>query len=180
MAVGSDMLESVIMETEIYLLQPRERFPNNPRLPLILYRQAIDTAKDPAGMVEARFHVNGWAGTWRNGVYPFHHYHSNAHEVLGVAIGRATIQFGGPGGPEVTVHAGDVAILPAGTSHKRSDASRDFLVVGGYPEGQADYDLVRGGMDEAVARARIAAVPLPAMDPVFGADGPMLHHWQAP
>ncbi|WP_299549105.1 hypothetical protein [uncultured Tateyamaria sp.] len=35
-----------------------------------------------------------------------------------------------------------------------------------------------GGMPLEVAQTRIAAVTRPATDPIFGADGPTLHHWK--
>ncbi|HMN85705.1 MAG TPA: hypothetical protein PKA74_06930, partial [Bauldia sp.] len=68
----------------------------NSRLPLILYARAIDPAAgDPAEAFEALFAANGWPPAWRNGIYGFHHYHSTAHEVLGIARGSAEVRFGG-------------------------------------------------------------------------------------
>ena len=70
--------------------------PNNPELPLLVYRQAVDLPDgDPATVFEALFTANGWPAAWRNGIHPFHHFHSTAHEALGVYRGTATARFGG-------------------------------------------------------------------------------------
>ena len=167
---------------EVHRLAASAGFPNNPVLPLLVYRQAIPGERpDPAREVERRLAAHGWRGAWRNGVYAYHHFHSNAHELLAVCAGQAEIQFGGPSGPIVAIAAGDVAVLPAGTGHKRVRASSDFLVVGAYPGGQEDYDLCRGEPDkQSAAMERIARVPLPEADPLFGPDGPLFEHWTRP
>ncbi len=166
-------------EIKEYLLKADGGFPNNPRLPLLIYKSVLEpSSEDLAGEIESLFERHGWGGSWRDSVYPFHHYHSNTHEVLGCYRGSATIQFGGPNGPVVPFVAGDVAVLPAGTSHKKLDASHDFAVVGAYPAA-ADYDLLKGDpADRPQAEVNIRATPIPDADPVFGSDGGLRQHWQ--
>lgn len=153
--------------------------PNSP-LPLLLYRAVLEVpdAADRGAAFVALFARNGWTGAWRDGIYPFQHFHSSAHEVLGIARGRARVQLGGPPGPIVTVHAGDVIVIPAGVGHKNEGASPDLVVIGAYPAGQ-HADLRRGRAEERdeVLR-RIAAVPLPLLDPVDGRDGVLLRAWR--
>jgi len=150
----------------------------NSRFPLLIYQGALKLAgSDPAGAFEELFGANGWIGSWRNGIYTYHHYHSTAHEVLGVFRGSATVQFGGERGSKSKVHQGDVIIIPAGVSHKNLGASSDFGVVGAYPEGQ-DYDMNYGRPQERPsADENIAQISIPETDPVYGAHGPLLKNW---
>lgn len=155
--------------------------PNNPTLPLVLYREAVDLAgsPDPEERIERMFAANGWGAMWRNGIFPYVHYHSMIHEALGVARGRATVRFGGKKGREIEVGPGDVVILPAGTGHQRLTPSRDLVVIGAYPP-SGKYDLCRGSKAEhAKALRSIPKIPPPATDPVFGPDGPLINLWRA-
>lgn len=160
-------------------LHPSGNFPNSP-LPLIVYLHAVRLeSHDPASIFEQVFESNGWSGTWRNGIYDYDHYHSTAHEVLGVFSGGASVQFGAEGGIVRKVNAGDVIIIPAGIAHKNLGSSEDFGVVGAYPQGQ-DWDLLRGKPGEREkAEANIKRVPLPKKDPVLGERGPLLRLWQS-
>lgn len=156
--------------------------PNNPRLPLVIYRGALrlDPAFDPAAIFEEAFAANGWGSSWRNGIHPFRHFHTRTHEVLGIARGQARVEFGGAAGEQLEIGPGDVAILPAGTGHKRLAQSNDLLVVGAYPHA-CDIDQKRAGeMDVAEALANVASVPDPAKDPIYGADGPLRSLWGRP
>jgi uncharacterized protein YjlB len=157
------------------------RIPNNPALPLVLYRGGIDLtgSPDPEEVIEKAFAANGWGSMWRNGIYPYVHYHSMIHEAMGIARGRATVRFGGDAGHKVEIASGDVVILPAGTGHQLITQTQELVVIGAYPP-NGKYDLCRGSKaehDEAVAR--IAKVPAPETDPVFGPGGPLMALWQA-
>jgi uncharacterized protein YjlB len=151
-------------------LKPNGWMPNN-TLPVLLYRSAIPLQGDVATRMEQIFTANGWPPQWRNGVYSFHHYHSTAHEVLGFAAGHAEIMLGGEGGTLVTVHAGDIAVLPAGTGHCRISASDDFLVIGAYPPGE-HWDICRTAPTPQVIE-QMRRVVFPKSDPVTGATGPL-------
>jgi uncharacterized protein YjlB len=153
--------------------------PNHPHWPMIVYQEAIDEMEvDAASAFERVFARNGWGNGWRNGIFAFPHYHSDAHEVLGIARGEAIVRFGGGAGREFKVSRGDAVLLPAGTGHQRLQASADLLVIGAYPPG-ASYDLKRSGeSDKALIRERIRKVPKPSSDPLAGADGPMTTLWK--
>jgi uncharacterized protein YjlB len=105
-----------------------------------------------------------------DGVFGFHHFHSTSHEALAVVAGRATLELGGPQGEAFDVAAGDVLVLPAGTEHRRASSDARFTVVGAYPAGQENYDLLRGDDPAEVeaARKRMAALGPPSDDPVGG------------
>jgi len=164
----------VICET----LEDDGTYPNNAALPLLAYRSAVQLPeRDLASTFEALFPANGWGGSWRNGVYGYHHYHSTAHEVLGVYGGTARVQLGGETGLVVEVQAGDVVIIPAGVAHKNLGASAHFRVVGAYPRGQRpDMNYGREG-ERPRADRNIANVATPAADPVYGTAGPLVEHW---
>jgi uncharacterized protein YjlB len=159
---------------DLLRFEQSEGIPNNPDLPVVVYHGVEEIVDDPAAC-ERLFHTNRWGGSWRDGIFPFHHYHSNAHEVLGIVSGEALVTLGGPGGEQLTVRAGDVLVLPAGTGHKRDDTTGALLVIGAYPPGQENYDLRRGDPAELPeARRNIAAVVLPEADPVVGTDEPSM------
>lgn len=152
-------------------------FPNNENLPLIVYRQALVFGNGGPEVVEKIFARNGWGGSWRNGIYGYHHYHSTAHEVLGVYSGSCKVQLGGPEGRSFEIKKGDVVLIPAGVAHKNLGSSSDFRVVGAYPEGQS-WDMNYGKPGERpAADENIAKVALPEMDPVFGKEGPVNEQW---
>ncbi len=150
----------------------------NASLPLLVYRDAVPA--DPAA-IERLFAANRWPPAWRAGVHPFHHFHSNAHEALGVARGEATVLFGGPNGQVLTVKAGDVVVVPAGVGHCNQHETPDLLIVGAYPDNAHRPDLHRGrAAEHAAVVANVTKVALPPADPVAGEAGPLRRVWAKP
>ncbi len=124
------------------------------------------------------FARNNWPNSWRNGIHPYHHYHSTAHEVLGIARGNARVRLGGENGRSVELRAGDAVVIPAGVAHKREAASGDLLVIGSYPRGQSPNICHAEPDPHDRAAANVAAVGLLASDPVTGDAGPLLDCWR--
>ena len=188
------------MTVEHHLLREAGSSPNNAALPLIVYRAAMDVGGDePEAAVERHFGANGWGDGFRGDTFPFHHYHSIAHEVVGCARGAARLQFGGPEGPVVDVQAGDAVLIPAGVVHCRLDDKPGYVSVGAYPPGQQPDLCVLSHEDAAASEARddteglvlkvvgpdelpairasIAGTPLPETDPLAGTSGPAAALW---
>jgi uncharacterized protein YjlB len=164
-------------QAQLFRFDDDGSIPNHPTLPLIVYPGALPQEQSSASHLEELFERNQWSGAWIDGVFSYHHYHSTAHEVLGVASGSATIQFGGKQGEPIQVQAGDVVVIPAGVGHCKQEASSDFRVVGAYPAGQ-DWDLCTGKPEERPqVLHNIQQVPLPQADPVYGLQGPLLEAW---
>ena len=193
------MLETNSIE-RVFLAES-DGMPNNGNLPLILYRAAVDLDDDePERTFEKKFAQHGWGDGFRGDTFPFHHYHSVAHEVVGFARGKADIQFGGPTGPVRQVRAGDAVVIPAGVGHRRLDETPGFSSVGAYPPGQSPDLCVMSESDARIARQRrdvgslnlrvigkeelqatkkdIADTALPETDPILGNSGPIMTIWR--
>lgn len=165
-------------EPQEYRFEDDGTIPNNPTLPLLVYRQALAGPDLDSSGCKELLCGNGWGGAWVDGVFPYHHYHSNAHEVLCVIGGSASIAFGGPEGETVEVSAGDVVVIPAGVGHCNRGSESGFSVVGAYPRGQEDYDLRTGEEGERPwVLENIRAVATPESDPLFGTEGPLRGRW---
>jgi uncharacterized protein YjlB len=148
-------------------------------LPLVHYHSpiALDPTFDPAAIIERVFASNQWRHSWRDSIYPYNHFHTRTHEVLGIAQGQVDVQFGGAHGKRLPLKSGDVVVIPAGVGHRRRKASGDLLVVGAYPDfGRYDEPRPRE-IDVAMARRAIASVKIPFTDPVYGKSGPLLAAW---
>ncbi|MCM5704536.1 cupin [Larsenimonas salina] len=142
----------------------------NSSLPVLHYRRAFDPGVPSlAPHIERYFKANGWLPAWRYGLYPFDHFHTTAHEALGVYQGWALARLGGPAGREVMLDTGDVLVLPAGVSHACVRSGEAFSMVGAYPPGH-DWMVERpdpAALSEALERR--SAVALPECAPVGGA-----------
>ncbi len=165
------------MEPQKIFLEDDGNIPNN-KLPLLIYKNAFEERDDAgAAWLEQRFSENNWTNSWRNGVFDYHHYHSNTHEVLGVYNGTATLQLGGEKGKKMEVSAGDVIVIPAGVGHKNL-GSENFKIVGAYPNGKKQ-DMNYGKEGERPRTDKnIADVPIPAADPLFGEKGGLPKIWR--
>ncbi|MHA8050317.1 cupin domain-containing protein [Aquirufa sp. ROCK-SH2] len=60
---------------------------------------------------------------------PYDHFHSNTHEVLGLAEGTVKLKIGGQHGVELVVETGDVIIMPAGVGHYSLYNSSHYLFI---------------------------------------------------
>jgi uncharacterized protein YjlB len=176
-------------EVAVHYYDADGSIPNNPALPLLIYQGVLHLAssdvRETCDVSEAcieRFADHGWHGAWRNGIYPFPHYHSTAtarrtrHSAS--ARARPKVRLGGKRGLVISVKAGDALVLPAGTGHQNLGSSANLLVVGAYPHGM-DWDLCRGMRGQRKNEFRnIQAVPLPDSDPLFGRGGPLTRLWR--
>lgn len=160
------------MKVEAIVFEPSYWVPNNQRLPVLHYRVRLDAGDD----FETLFARNGWAGIWTDGVFNYQHYHTGAHEVLGVKRGTANLLIGGPDGRQFEVSSGDCLILPAGTGHQNLGSSEDFQVVGAYPPDQ-QADIQRSAATPEMLQ-KIASLPQPLTDPVHGSPGALLETWR--
>lgn len=153
-----------------------DAFPNNGRLPLLLYHQAFPEIESEETIKEL-LETNSWTNAWVDGIYDYHHYHSTAHEVLIALKGSARVQFGGPNGITLPFEKGDVVMIPAGVAHKRIEQADGFTCLGAYPSGQM-FDMNYGKKEERPrADENIRALPLPENDPLYGSDGPLVKSW---
>ena len=92
------------MRVEVFYFEDDGHIPNNPNFPVLIYRHAFE---EPS-RIEQTFHSHDWRNSWVDGIFDFHHYHSIAHEVIGILEGHATVQLGGPLGKTFTLTSGDV------------------------------------------------------------------------
>lgn len=162
--------ETISQPRKVYFMKGGD-VPNS-ALPVLLYRSVLAPhSPNKASVFRERFRSNGWAGLWTDTIFDYTHFHSNAHEVLGVAEGKVTVRLGGEDGSMFRLKAGDMLVLPAGVGHHRVTADDTGLkVIGAYPKGQSHFDMKRRG-------SAIPKVSLPKTDPFYGSEGPLIKIW---
>ncbi len=157
-----------MLDIKQLMISEQKPFPNSV-FPVLIYPQVFE-AQNGLADFSGLFASNNWQGIWENGVYGFHHFHADAHEVLGCRRGWVKVRLGGPLGRGVVLNQGDAVLIPAGVGHMRMDQSPDYSIVGAYPPKQSP-DLQRGeaGYFEEM-KLRVAAVALPKCDPITGSE----------
>jgi uncharacterized protein YjlB len=162
---------------EQHFLEDDGVYPNS-QLPVLIYRNVLKLpALFPATFVRLLFRKNNWFNAWDYGIFEYHHYHSIAHEVLGIYRGSANLQLGGKKGIVIEARKNDVIIIPAGVAHKNLDKETQLKCIGAYPDG-SDYDINYGHPGERPQTDRnIRKIPKPELDPVFGKKGGILKFW---
>ncbi|MCA0318384.1 MAG: cupin domain-containing protein [Proteobacteria bacterium] len=166
------------MTVETHYLKGNGRIPNS-RLPLLIYRGAVQVG---VAEMEEQIRRNDWPPEWHSsfGMYPRHHFHSDAHELIAVTRGTMVGLFGGHDGVRATVTAGDVIVIPAGVGHFGESITEDLRLTGAFPAGYAIHDFRLGYPDEYARVAdRAQRVPIPANDPLHGPKGPLVEIWSS-
>jgi uncharacterized protein YjlB len=166
------------MTVETHYLKGNGRIPNS-RLPLLIYRGAVQVGVTE---MEEQIRRNDWPPEWHSsfGMYPRHHFHSDAHELIAVTRGTMVGLFGGHDGVRATVTAGDVIVIPAGVGHFGESITEDLRLTGAFPAGYAIHDFRLGYPDEyARVVDRAQRVPIPANDPLHGPKGPLVEIWSS-
>ncbi|KAL2830437.1 hypothetical protein BJY01DRAFT_240376 [Aspergillus pseudoustus] len=167
---------------DTYFLSPTAHAPNS-LLPVIHYRDVLPHPLSEEGVTKF-LTANKWEkrGTW--GHIPIRHFHPNSHECYGIFQGSSKLLLGvgesdQSGGLEVSVQAGDVIVLPAGTAHSCAVSSEDYRYIGVYPEGCPRWRNAMGSkpIDLTALRKESGEVEMPEHDPVYGAGGPLMQLW---
>lgn len=139
----------------------------NSRLPVLLFRGGAGTTRERQG---SALQAKRLAGPVDRYDLRYTHFHSNAHEVLGIAEGRVAIRLGGEEGSLFRLKAGDMLILPAGVGHRRVGSDEGLKVIGAYPRGQSHFDVKRRDAGCSTFDSRL---------PIRfnGENGPLMQAW---
>uniref|UniRef100_A0A7S1BIQ6 Cupin type-2 domain-containing protein n=1 Tax=Corethron hystrix TaxID=216773 RepID=A0A7S1BIQ6_9STRA len=157
--------------TEAYRLFMKSdgTFPNNPNHPLLIFRGTSNfTGKEDEG--RRALQKAGWTAPWKWIVFPYHHYHSSAWEILMCVRGSGLLQLGGEAGPEISVEVGDIILIPPGFVHKQLSSFGGFSILGSYPSVKGKnvkIDEIRGPATQTQLE-NILRCESPKNEPVTG------------
>ncbi|KAL4784419.1 hypothetical protein BJX76DRAFT_367627 [Aspergillus varians] len=169
-----------------YYLPPTEHTPNN-SLPVLHYKNVLPlprTEEETTKLLTAHKWEKRLLGYM--GAISVSHFHPNTHECYGIFQGVSTLLLGAAGwdgvsnvGLRITVHTGDVIVLPAGTGHSSVESTDDYRYIGpGCPRWRNEFG--KKPIDGKTFRDEIAGVAYPEEDPVYGRDGPLMQLWLHP
>lgn len=148
-------------------------WPNNERVPLLIYRNTYDPSTHGDGA--SLFIKNGWTNPWTWQIFSYHHYHTITWEALLCIKGKADVQFGGDEGIRTFLEEGDLVLIPPGVVHKQLSSTRDFTLLGAYPDHEGchtpNFDTVRSAASKQELQ-NILNTPDPVRCPIFGLDMP--------
>ncbi|KAJ5726755.1 uncharacterized protein N7483_008112 [Penicillium malachiteum] len=192
------------VKPEILYVPPTAHSPNS-KLPVVVYRNAL-TDPTPDGVLQA-VEESEWkkGGHWKiakESLAATPHYHSTTHEAYTVLHGAATYLLGksplDPGtdsngdstGVRFTARAGDVFVFPAGVTHFVTDVEDEYEFIGFYSlSSQNDQNSLKEPYNMEYAtdsieitnqkRGKCELVPVPAHDPIYGEEGPMIKIWKS-
>ena len=152
-------------------------FPGN-KLPVLHYKKALRLPwLFRARKVKSIFIKHNWTNNWRNGIYTYHHYHSNTHEAMAVIKCHTVLLLGGENGKHLLLEKGDIIVIPAGVAHKNLGKEKDVICIGGYPEGK-DFDINYGNPGERPGTdENICSLPIPLTGPLYGESDPLVKIW---
>ena len=131
-----------MVQPETHVFEDGRGIPNS-RLPVLIYHDVQEAREAPE--CEVLFDRNGWRGAWLDGIFSFHHFHSTAHEVLGIVAGSGAVILGGPDGRRFEIRRGDVFVLPA--YRGRGLATWLTETVVGHPDLQVQRSFVLATRD---------------------------------
>jgi uncharacterized protein YjlB len=116
-------------KAKAFLFKDDGIIPNNPNLPLVLYRSPSGLRANSTRRVCSKSFSSATAGAIAGGMA-----FTITRIIITCAAVRAEtrVRLGGAKGRGLKLNAGDVVILPAGTGHERP-GSADLLVIGAYP-----------------------------------------------
>ncbi|MBM6614797.1 cupin domain-containing protein [Desemzia sp. RIT804] len=164
---------------KVFDIKENKPYPNS-SLPVLFYPEAVKelaNSKNNGEEVQLFLEKNGYTNGWIGGIFTYHHFHSNTHEVLVCISGEAQVQLGGPDREIYPFKMGDALLLPAGVAHKLIKATDDFQIVGAYPEGK-EPDMQKGDTNNyEEMKINISRLGIPEYDPIEKTQGGVFEYW---